>query len=55
VPKPRRSLYMGHTARDMTELYEWSEVREYLAKDADRMRAILGEPEGGPILQMVRA
>jgi integrase len=54
VPKPRRSLYMGHTARDMTELYEWSEVREYLAKDADRMRAILGT-EREPELKVVRA
>jgi integrase len=54
VPKPRRSQYMGHTARDMTELYEWSEVREYLVKDAEKMRAILGT-EREPELKVVRA
>lgn len=54
IPKPRRQQYMGHTASDMTELYEWSEVKEYLVKDAEKMRAILGEPVGGP-LQVVRA
>jgi len=54
IPRPRRKLYLGHTPDDITSLYEWSEVTDYLVKDAERMRAVLGEPEGGPQLQVVR-
>jgi integrase len=53
VPRPRRRAYMGHTAEDITALYEWQEARDYLAKDAERIRAVLGEPEGGPQLQVI--
>lgn len=55
VPRPRRRAYMGHAAEDISALYEFQEVREYLLKDAARIRAFLGEPEAGPALQMVRA
>lgn len=55
IPRPRRKLYMGHSPEDITALYEWDEVKEYLTKDAERMRSVLGEPEGGPSLQVVRA
>jgi integrase len=55
IPRPRRMTYMGHGARDILDLYEWSEVKEYLRKDGERMRVVLGEPPGGPTLQMVRA
>lgn len=54
VPRPRRRAYMGHAAEDLSALYEWQEVRDYLTKDAARIRAVLGEPEGGPSIQIVR-
>jgi integrase len=55
VPRPRRKLYLGHAADDITSLYEWQEVRDYLEQDAAKMRAVLGEPEGGPSLKVVTA
>ena len=55
VPRPRRRAYMGHTAEDISALYEYQEVIEYLNKDAERIRAVLGEPPAAPTLQMVRA
>jgi integrase len=55
VPRPRRKAYLGHAAEDITAIYEAQEVREYLVADARRMRAVLGEPEGGPSLRMVTA
>lgn len=55
VPRPRRKLYLGHEPEDITALYEQQEVVEYLTKDAERMRAVLGEPTDPPTLQMVRA
>jgi integrase len=55
VPRPRRKSYMGHSAQDMLGLYERQEVSEYLRRDAERMREVLGEPPGGPMLKMVRA
>ncbi len=55
IPRPRRKSYMGHTAGDITGLYEWQEVREYLLKDAEKLRAHLGEPIGGPVLRVMRA
>jgi integrase len=55
VPRPRRKLYLGHEPEDITALYEQQDVIEYLTKDAERMRAVLGEPPTPPTLQMVRA
>ena len=55
VPRPRRKSYMGHTAEDITALYEFQEAKDYLVRDAEKMRAVLGEPEGGPQLAMVSA
>jgi integrase len=55
VPRPRRKLYLGHSPEDITALYEWQEVRDYLTRDAERIRLVLGEPPEGPALQMVRA
>jgi integrase len=55
IPRPRRKLYLGHEPEDITALYEQQEVREYLVNDAAKIRAILGEPEGGPNLKVVGA
>jgi integrase len=53
IPRPRRRLYLGHAAEDISALYEAQEVVEYLVKDAEAMRRVIGEPEGGPRLQVV--
>ncbi len=44
IPRPRRKAYMGHTADDILSLYEAQEVREYLTRDAEKIRGVLGEP-----------
>lgn len=54
IPRPRRMAYMGHSPDDLTALYEQQEVREFLRRDAEKMREALGEPPEGPALQMVR-
>lgn len=41
IPRTRRQLYMGHGAKDVTDLYEYHEVREFLASDAQKLGAIL--------------
>jgi integrase len=55
VPRPRRKDYLGHATDDITSRYEKQEVNEYLTGDAAKMRAVLGEPEGGPNLKVVSA
>ena len=41
VPRTRRKLYLGHTAGDITSLYEWHEVEAYVKRDAARLRKVL--------------
>jgi integrase len=43
IPRTRRRLYMGHGVRDVTDLYERSEVAAFLVEDAARLRAFLGD------------
>jgi len=43
IPRTRRRLYLGHGASDVTDLYEAHEVRAFLAADAEKLRAFLGE------------
>lgn len=38
VPRTRRRMYLGHSAGDVTELYERHEVDAFLAEDAERIR-----------------
>lgn len=38
VPRTRRRLYLGHSAGDVTDLYERHEVDAFLAEDAERIR-----------------
>ena len=54
IPRPRRRAYMGHSADDITAIYEAQEVREYLLKDAERLRAVLGVPPQGPGIRLVK-
>jgi integrase len=53
VPRPRREQYMGHQPQDMTAVYERMEVERFLLEDAEKMRAVLGEPTFG--LALVKA
>ena len=39
IPRTRRRLYMGHGARDVTDLYEKHEVDAYIVDDAAKFRA----------------
>lgn len=41
IPRTRRRLYMGHGARDVTDLYEAHEVRTFIADDAARLSEYL--------------
>lgn len=41
VPRTRRRLYMGHGARDVTDLYEQHEVTTFLVEDAGKLAAYL--------------
>lgn len=42
VPRTRRKLYLGHSVKDITDLYERHEIGAFLAEDAGRLRALLG-------------
>jgi integrase len=42
IPRTRRRMYMGHGAKDVTDLYEQHEVAAYLAEDADKLRRHAG-------------
>lgn len=44
VIRTHRKLYLGHGARDVSDIYERHEVEEFLAEDGKRLRAFLGEP-----------
>lgn len=51
IPRTRRRLYLGHANQDMTDRYEWTDVRKYLAEDRATLRAFLGET-AGPALRI---
>ena len=38
IPRTRRRMYMGHAAKDVTDLYEEHELSAYLVDDAQKMR-----------------
>lgn len=44
IPRTRRKLYMGHGAKDVTDLYEWHEVAAFLMEDGERLRKHLSIP-----------
>lgn len=46
-------MYMGHAAKDVTDLYQRHELAAYLESDADLLREYLGEQQGG--LRLVKA
>lgn len=42
IPRSRRKLYLGHSAGDVTGLYERRELLAWLEKDGERLRAYAG-------------
>jgi integrase len=48
IPRARRRLYLGHGAKDVTDLYEAHEVTAFLAEDATKLREFLGLPDPTP-------
>lgn len=55
IPRTRRRLYLGHSAKDVTDLYERHEVDAYLAEDAKKLRALLGLPAPTVTLRLEQA
>jgi integrase len=56
IPRSRRKLYLGHSAGDVTGLYERRELLAWLEEDAARLRAYAGsiaEIAGQPLTLVV--
>lgn len=53
IPRTRRRLYLGHGASDVTDLYEHHEVDRFLAEDAAKLRAFLGDTQADQKLAVV--
>jgi len=45
IPRTRRRMYLGHGARDVTDLYEQHEVTTFLVEDAQKVRTFLKLPD----------
>lgn len=45
IPRARRRMYLGHGAKDVTDLYERHEITAYLIEDAKKLRAFLNLPD----------
>jgi hypothetical protein len=45
IPRTRRRLYLGHGAKDVTDLYEKREITAFLTEDASRLARLLAEGE----------
>ncbi|MCZ6918824.1 MAG: hypothetical protein O7I93_18765, partial [Gemmatimonadetes bacterium] len=43
ITRTRRKLYMGHRAKDVSDLYERHDLAAYLDSDAELLRKYLGE------------
>lgn len=53
IPRTRRRLYMGHGAKDVTDLYEAHEIREFLQDDANKLTDYLFGATGKQHLELV--
>jgi integrase len=49
IPRTRRRLYMGHGAKDVTDLYEAHEVTAFLLEDAKTLRFYVGLDATSPV------
>lgn len=54
IPRTRRRLYLGHGAKDVTDLYEVHEVQQFLTEDAEKLRAFVGAPPSKPRLEIAK-
>lgn len=45
IPRTRRKLYLGHSGGDVTSLYEFHEIAQYLSEDAERFERYLSSTE----------
>ena len=43
ISRTRRRLYLGHGAKDVTDLYEKREITTFLLEDAQLLRGMLGD------------
>lgn len=48
ITRIRRKMYLGHSAGDVTALYERHEVDRFLVEDAAKLRAFFGLPDPAP-------
>ncbi len=55
IPRTRRKLYMGHSASDITDLYERHEVAAFLTDDAKKLRDFLSLHTESHTMKLVRA
>lgn len=42
IPRTRRRMYLGHGIKDVTDLYERTDVERFLAEDGEKLRAKVG-------------
>lgn len=58
IPRTRRRLYMGHGEKDVTDLYEWQEVEQFVKDDGATLRAWLAaeiaKVQGDPTVIPIR-
>jgi hypothetical protein len=52
VPRVRRKIYYGHGKTDVSDIYEWEEVQEFLRTDGDRVRKYLEDHGIKPTLRL---
>ncbi len=45
IPRTRRKLYLGHGQTDVTDLYEWHEVKAFVAEDRVKLLAYIGQEQ----------
>lgn len=51
IPRAYRRMYLGHGAKDVTDLYERREVSAFLKEHTARLLTLLGEPTGPALVK----
>ena len=52
IPRTRRKLYLGHGQTDVTDLYEWHEVKAFVAEDRAKLQAYIGQEQRNAVRVM---
>jgi integrase len=55
IPRTRRKMYLGHAGGDVTDKYEWHEVEQFLAEDAEKLAAYVRREEKSQLKMEKRA